>query len=75
MTCRMEFEKLFHFIRQACPRGYHVDDGKICQPCKEPLSLYNFMYIVFMSLLALSFHAYYIHRLQKKKQREFSLVK
>lgn len=60
---------------QACPRGFRVNDEKICQLCTDSLSLYNFMYIVFMSLLALSFHAYYIHRLEKKKSREFSLVK
>jgi hypothetical protein len=33
------------------------------------------MYIVFMALLALSFHWYFIDRLQKKKQRELTLIK
>ena len=68
-----------HNSVQACPRGYSVNNDSVCQLCHEPLSLYNFMYIVFMALLALSFHCYFIHRLQKKKQqqqqREFTLVK
>ncbi|CAF0826454.1 unnamed protein product [Adineta steineri] len=59
----------------ACQRGYRVNTESICQLCHETLSLYNFMYIVFMALLALSFHWYFINRLQKKKQREFTLVK
>lgn len=33
------------------------------------------MYIVFMALLALSCHWYFINRLRKKKQRDFTLVK
>ncbi len=62
-------------IIQACQRGYRVNNENICQLCHETLSLYDFMYIVFMALLALSFHWYFINRLQKKKQREFTLVK
>ncbi|CAF1407127.1 unnamed protein product [Rotaria sp. Silwood1] len=58
-----------------CQRGYRVNNEKICQLCNEPLSLYNFMYIIFMALLALSFHWYCINRLRKKKQREFTFVK
>ncbi|CAF4372801.1 unnamed protein product, partial [Rotaria socialis] len=59
----------------ACQRGYRVNNEKICQLCNEPLSLYNFMYIVFMALLALTFHWYFVNRLRKKKQREFTFVK
>lgn len=33
------------------------------------------MYLVFMALLALSFHWYFINHLRKKKQREFTFVK
>jgi hypothetical protein len=60
---------------KACQRGYRVNNESICQLCTEPLSLYNFMYIVFMSLLALSFHWYFINRLRKKKQRDLTLIK
>jgi hypothetical protein len=69
------FRKSKYSFVKACQRGYRVNNESICQLCNEPLSLYNFMYIVFMALLALSFHWYFIHRLQKKKQREFTLVK
>lgn len=33
------------------------------------------MYIVFMALLALSFHWYFIYQLRKKKQRNLTLIK
>ena len=60
---------------QACQRGYRVNNGSICESCHEPLSLYNFMYIVFMALLALSFHWYFIYQLRKRKQRNYTLIK
>jgi len=60
---------------KSCQRGYRVNNDSICQLCTEPLSLYNFMYMVFMALLALSFHWYFINRLRKKKQQDFTLVK
>jgi hypothetical protein len=69
------FSFLFSNYLKACQRGYRVNNDSICQSCTESLSLYNFMYIIFMALLALSFHWYFINRLRKKKQQDFTLVK
>ena len=43
----------------ACPQGYRTD-GYHCQPCEKDLQLYDWLYIVFMSLSIPVLHFYVI---------------
>ncbi|CAF0973439.1 unnamed protein product [Didymodactylos carnosus] len=51
----------------ACTRGYRSENG-ICLPCEDSLSLYNVMYLCFMTLLALICHwGFFTYSLRKQK--------
>lgn len=52
----------------ACPRGYRANDESICLLCMETLSLYDWLYLGFMTLLLLVLHWFFIDMVSMRRR-------